>query len=72
MTFWDFFFILFIFIPLTIAWVFTVVDIFRRPDLSGIAKFGWLLLVLIVPLLGMLIYFIARPADTVLAGRTAA
>jgi hypothetical protein len=63
MAFWDFFFILFIFIPLTIAWVYTVVDIFRRPDQSGLAKFGWLILVLFLPLLGMLIYFVARPAD---------
>jgi hypothetical protein len=63
MAFWDFFFILFIFIPLTIAWVYTVVDIFRRPDQGGLAKFGWLILVLFVPLLGMFIYFLARPAD---------
>jgi hypothetical protein len=67
MEFWDFFFILFIFIPLTIAWVYAVVDIFMRPDVSGLGKFGWLMLVLFVPLLGMLIYFIARPDDAELA-----
>ena len=61
MAFWDFFFILFIFIPLTISWVYTVVDIFMRPDLSGLGKFGWLLVALFIPILGMLIYFIARP-----------
>jgi len=63
MDFWEFFFILFIFIPLTILWIYTVVDIFRRPDVSGLGKFGWLVLVLFLPLLGMLIYFIARPPD---------
>jgi hypothetical protein len=63
MEFWDFFFILFIFIPLTIAWIYTVVDIFQRPDIGGLAKFLWLLLALFLPLLGMLIYFIARPDD---------
>jgi hypothetical protein len=63
MEFWDFFFILFIFIPLTIAWIYTVVDIFQRPDIGGFAKFLWLLLVLFLPLLGMLIYFLARPDD---------
>ena len=62
MAFWDFFFILFIFIPMTIAWVYTVVDIFMRPDIGPLGKFGWLLLSLFVPILGMLIYFMARPA----------
>ena len=61
MAFWDFFFLFFIFIPLTIAWVYVCIDIFMRPDLSGLGKFGWLILVLFIPLLGMLIYYIARP-----------
>jgi len=61
MTFWDFFFILFIFIPLTISWVYTVVDIFMRPDLGALGKFAWLLAALFIPILGMFIYFIARP-----------
>lgn len=52
----------FIVIPVTIAWVAAVVDIFaRRPDLHWWAKGLWLLFVLVLPLLGMLIYFIARP-----------
>jgi hypothetical protein len=63
MAFWDFFFILLIFIPLTIAWVYTVIDIFMRPDVGALGKFLWLLLVLFLPLLGMLIYFIVRPDD---------
>ena len=61
MDFWDFFILFFIFIPLLIAWVYTVVDIFMRPDVGALGKFGWLMLVLFLPLLGMLIYFIARP-----------
>jgi hypothetical protein len=63
MEFWDFFFILLIFIPLTIAWIYTVIDIFRRPDEGALAKFLWLLLILVIPILGMLIYFIARPDE---------
>ena len=63
MDFWDFFFLFFIFIPLFIAWIYTVVDIFMRPDVGALAKFLWVLFVLFVPLLGMLIYFIARPDD---------
>jgi Phospholipase_D-nuclease N-terminal/Short C-terminal domain len=37
-----------------------VIDIFRSHDLSGWAKAGWLLLIALVPLLGVLIYVIAR------------
>jgi hypothetical protein len=37
-----------------------VLDIFRSPDLSGWAKAGWLLFVIALPLLGVLIYLIAR------------
>jgi hypothetical protein len=47
-----------------IAWIFLVVrivlDIFRSPDLGGWGKAGWLLLVLVLPFLGVLVYLIAR------------
>lgn len=36
------------------------VDIFRSPDLSGFGKAAWLVLVLVIPLFGVLIYLIAR------------
>ena len=47
-------------------WIFIAVfaDIFRRRDLSGWAKGGWILLIFIVPFLGALIYLIARPKMT--------
>ena len=44
-----------------VIWAF--VDNFRRPDHSGWAKAGWALVILVLPLLGTLIYLIARPAD---------
>ena len=49
-----------------LIWMFIGVfaDIFRRNDLSGGAKAGWLLLIFIIPLLGILIYLIARPKMT--------
>ena len=37
-----------------------VVDIFRSQDLSGWGKAGWLLFVVILPLIGVLVYLIAR------------
>ncbi len=37
-----------------------IADIFRSPDLSGWGKAAWLVLIVILPLLGVLIYLIAR------------
>jgi type VI protein secretion system component VasK len=50
----------------TAIWVFIGIfgDIFRRRDLSGAAKAGWLLLIFVLPFLGALIYTIARPKMT--------
>jgi hypothetical protein len=47
-------------------WIFIAVfsDIFRRRDLSGWAKAGWVVLIFLVPFLGALIYLIARPKMT--------
>jgi Short C-terminal domain/Phospholipase_D-nuclease N-terminal len=47
-------------------WIFIMVfgDIFRRRDLSGWAKGGWIVLIFIVPFLGAIIYLIARPKMT--------
>ena len=43
-------------------------DVFRRPDISGFAKAGWTLFVIILPLFGVLIYMITRPrVDTLVA-----
>ena len=44
-----------------VIWAF--VDNFRRRDHSGWAKAGWAFFILILPLIGMLVYLIARPAD---------
>ena len=46
-----------------LIWIFIALfaDIFRRKDIHGGAKAGWILLIFIVPLFGALIYIIARP-----------
>ena len=41
-----------------LVWIFA--DIFRSRDLSGGAKALWLLFVLFIPLVGVLVYLIAR------------
>jgi hypothetical protein len=47
-----------------IAWVMVVIgmlfDVFRSDDLSGLAKAGWVLLIVILPIIGVLIYIVAR------------
>jgi hypothetical protein len=49
-----------------VIWMFIGVfaDIFRRQDLSGWAKAGWIILIVLLPFLGILIYLIARPRTT--------
>ena len=41
--------------------IYTFIDNFRRSDHSGVAKAGWALLIIVLPLLGALIYILARP-----------
>jgi hypothetical protein len=50
------------------AVIYAFIDNFRRHDHSGWAKAVWALVILILPLIGTLIYLIARPtfADEVI------
>jgi hypothetical protein len=50
-------------------WVRAVLDLFRRPDLSGAGKVAWAVGMLVVPFIGLLIYTMLRPADTQIAQR---
>jgi len=57
-----------------VIWIWLLImvlaDVFGRRDLSGWAKAGWTLFVIFLPLLGVLVYMIARPsAEGVLVGR---
>ena len=66
-TFLDvFWYLLVFFLWLMFFWVFisVVADIFRRDDIHGWKKAGWILLIIVLPLLGILIYLIARPKVT--------
>lgn len=56
---WDIL-IIFVFMMFIIAFVQVVFDLFRSHDLSGWAKAGWLILLIILPLIGVLIYLIVR------------
>ncbi len=41
--------------------IYTFIDNFRRSDHGGLAKAGWALFIIVLPLLGALIYILARP-----------
>ena len=43
--------------------VMVLADNFRRHDHSGWAKAGWTLFVIFLPLIGVLVYMIARPPE---------
>lgn len=61
-TFWENFFLLLIFLPLAMIWVFALMDIFRRDDIGGGWKAVWVACVILVPFFGTLAYLIVRPA----------
>ena len=50
-----------------VIWIYLLVmvlgDNFRRRDHSGWAKAGWTLFVIFLPLIGVLVYMIARPPE---------
>jgi len=52
------FYVLFMLIWMVIT---TIIDIFKRDDMSGIAKAGWVLLIVWLPLIGILAYIIVKP-----------
>lgn len=63
MSFWDSLWILiwaFLFMCYLIVLFQVVVDIFHDPKLGGLAKAVWLIVLFIVPMLGALVYVIAR------------
>jgi Phospholipase_D-nuclease N-terminal/Short C-terminal domain len=62
-SFWEFFLLLLIWIPLVILWVFALTDLARRVDISGLAKGLWAVAIVLLPIIGMVIYFIVRPRD---------
>ena len=67
-SFWDVVWWMILFCVFVI-WVFVVihvfVDNFRRQDHGGFAKAMWTVLIIFLPVLGVIIYLIARPSEVV-------
>jgi putative oligomerization/nucleic acid binding protein len=53
-------FVFFCWIAVLVIFFQVVIDIFRSHDLTGWAKAGWLILLVILPLIGLLIYIGVR------------
>jgi len=49
-------------VALALIWFAAFVDVVRRHDLGTWPKVAWSLVLLLVPLVGLAIYLIARPA----------
>jgi hypothetical protein len=45
-----------------VFWVRALIDLVRRHDLSGSAKAGWAIVLLVLPFIGLLLYTMLRPA----------
>jgi hypothetical protein len=57
--FWHAFLLLAIYIPLTILWVTSIIDvIFRRHDMSGWGRAAWIAAIIFLPALGSLAYVV--------------
>jgi hypothetical protein len=63
MNVWQIFWTLLVIVPLTIAWAFSVFDIFRRGDLSGWGKAAWFAAVIVLPWFGTFLYLLFRPRE---------
>ena len=55
-------FVFFFWAAVFVTVIYAFIDNFRRRDHSGWAKAGWALVIIILPLLGTLIYLVARPS----------
>jgi type VI protein secretion system component VasK len=66
-TFWEvIWWMIGVFFLTMIIWMFISIfaDIFRRDDLNGWAKAGWVAAIFIIPFIGILLYICFRPRET--------
>ena len=56
-------------IALLVVWVFTVVDLFSR-DLDTRHKLAWFLIIILLPFVGALLYWVLRRREAIGADRS--
>ncbi len=63
--FWEAVILLVVWVPLVLFWLSALLDLFLRQHMSGIARVLWLLLIIFLPVIGAIIYFIVRSRDDI-------
>jgi Phospholipase_D-nuclease N-terminal len=56
-------------------WIIGLVDLFRRPDLERGDRLRWMLLIVLLPIIGTIVYWVRRPVlpeerDKLIAAQT--
>lgn len=57
-TFWDVMLFFFIWIPAVMLWFFCIFDVFARHDIGGGLKALWLIIILVFPWIGGIVYIL--------------
>jgi Phospholipase_D-nuclease N-terminal len=62
-------------IAILVLWVIGLMDVSRRPDLERAHRLGWVLLIVLLPIIGTILYWLRRPTlpderDKIIAART--
>jgi hypothetical protein len=60
--FW-YMFMFYVFFMLIWMFIATLADVFKRDDISGWGKAGWIILIFWLPLIGILAYVVTKPAS---------
>jgi hypothetical protein len=61
--FWEAVILLVIWVPLVLLWLSALVDLLLRRPMSGIARVLWLLLIIFLPVIGAIVYFVVRSRE---------
>lgn len=59
-----------IFIPLILLFIASLVDLFRRSDLSVVRKLVWVAIILLTAFIGIALYYLVRPPRTPVGKRS--
>jgi hypothetical protein len=62
MEWWEFFIVMAIVLPIMVLWLGCILDAITRPDVSGWGKAGWVVFILVLPIIGSIVYIVTRPA----------
>jgi hypothetical protein len=69
----DWFVLLLIYLPVVAMWVFALVSLFKRTDMSGISRAVWLAVIILLPIIGSLVFVtVHAPGSATTRARDAA